>query len=352
MTERTGSGPPGADTAVVGDYLARVLDEPAWRGCAVEIIAGGRSNLTYAVTSPAGELVLRRPPLRAVRPTAHDMVREHRVLSALTGTAVPVPATVHLCTDPDVLGAPFYLMERVHGVIARGALPAGYADEPADRAALGQGLLDVLADLHGVEPAEVGLADFGRPDGYRERQVRRWIGEWEALRDQDRPDLDRLAADLASAVPDGPTGSIVHGDYRLDNVVLHPDRPARVRAVLDWEMSTLGDPLSDLGLLLVYWRQADDEPVAGAAMPSATTLPGFPTRREVADRYASRTGQDVDQLPWYVAFGFFKLAVVVVGILARQRAGAMTGDVAAGMTATIDGLVAGGRRALDTGGLD
>lgn len=344
-------GPPGADPAVVGDYLARVLAEPAWRGCTVEVIAGGRSNLTYAVTCPAGELVLRRPPLRAVRPTAHDMAREHRVLSALAGTAVPVPATLHLCTDPDVLGAPFYLMERVAGVIARAGLPAGYAELPAQREALGYGLLDVLADLHAVPPAEVGLADFGRPDGYRERQVRRWVGEWQALRDQDRPDLDRLAADLAAAVPDGPTGSIVHGDYRLDNVVLHPDRPDRVRAVLDWEMSTLGDPLSDLGLLLVYWRQGGDEPI-GTAMPSATMLAGFPTRRQIADRYAERTGRDLTALPWYMAFGFFKLAVVVVGILARQRAGAMAGDVATGMAATIDGLVAGGRRALDTGGLD
>jgi len=336
---------------VVGRYLAGVLSEPAWLDASVEVIAGGRSNLTYAVSSTAGELVLRRPPLRAVRPTAHDMVREHRVLSALAGTAVPVPATVHLCTDPDVLGAPFYLMERVAGVIARGGLPAGYAAAPADREALGYGLLDVLADLHAVPPAEVGLADFGRPDGYRERQVRRWVGEWEALRDQDRPDLDRLAADLAAAVPAGPSGAIVHGDYRLDNVVLHPDRPEQVRAVLDWEMSTLGDPLSDLGLLLVYWRQAGDAPIGGA-MPSATALPGFPTRRQVAERYAGRTGRDISALPWYVAFGFFKLAVVVVGILARQRAGAMTGDVAAGMAATIGGLVSGGRRALDADGVE
>jgi aminoglycoside phosphotransferase (APT) family kinase protein len=345
-------GPLGADAGVVGRYVARVQNEPAWLDCRVEVISGGRSNLTYTVISSAGELVLRRPPLLAVRPTAHDMVREYRVLTALAGTAVPVPATVHLCTDPDVLGAPFYLMERVTGVIARGALPPGYAEGPAERAAVAHGLLDVLADLHAVPPAEVGLADFGRPDGYRERQVRRWVGEWEALRDQDRPELDRLAADLATAVPDGPSGSIVHGDYRLDNVVLHPDRPDQVRAVLDWEMSTLGDPLADLGLLLVYWRQGTDDPLGGVAVPSATTLPGFPSRRQVADRYAGRTGRDISTLPWYVAFGFFKLAVVVVGILARQRAGAMTGDVASGMAATIDGLAAGGRRALDTGDVE
>jgi aminoglycoside phosphotransferase (APT) family kinase protein len=346
-------GPPGADAGIVGRYLARVLDEPAWLDAAVEIISGGRSNLTYAVTSGAGTLVLRRPPLRAVRPTAHDMVREHRVLSALAGTAVPVPATLHLCTDTDVLGAPFYLMERVDGVIVRGALPAGYATDPADRTALAYGLLDVLADLHAVPPDAVGLADFGRPDGYLQRQVRRWLGEWEALRDQDRPELDRLAADLAVAVPDGPTGSVVHGDYRLDNVVLDPVRPDRVRAVLDWEMSTLGDPLADLGLLIVYWRQGDDDPARSPMpVPSATALPGFPDRRALVSRYAERTGRDVAALPWYVAFGFFKLAVVVVGIVARQRAGAMTEDVGGGMAAVIDGLVAAGRHALGTGGLD
>jgi aminoglycoside phosphotransferase (APT) family kinase protein len=337
---------------VVGPYLARVLAEPAWAGATVEIISGGRSNLTYAVTSAAGTLVLRRPPLRAVRPTAHDMVREHRVLSALAGTAVPVPATVHLCTDPDVLGAPFYLMERVDGVIARESLPAGYAETPADRTALAHGLLDVLADLHAVAPDAVGLADFGRPDGYLARQVRRWVGEWEALRDQDRPELDRLAADLAAAVPDGPTGSVVHGDYRLDNVVLDPARPDRVRAVLDWEMSTLGDPLADLGLLIVYWRQGRDDPARSSPVPSATALPGFPSRQALVSRYAERTGRDVSALPWYVAFGFFKLAVVVVGILARHRAGAMTEDVATGMGAAVDGLVAGGRHALETGGVD
>jgi aminoglycoside phosphotransferase (APT) family kinase protein len=346
-------GPAGAESTVVGPYLARVLDDVAWLDSAVEIISGGRSNLTYSVTSAAGTLVLRRPPLRAVRPTAHDMVREHRVLSALADTAVPVPATIHLCTDPDVLGAPFYLMERVDGVIVRNALPAGYADAPEERTALAYGLLDVLAELHAVAPAAVGLADFGRPDGYLQRQVRRWVGEWEALRDQDRPELDRLAADLATAVPDGTTGSIVHGDYRLDNVVLDRDRPDRVRAVLDWEMSTLGDPLADLGLLVVYWRQGRDAADQGArAVPSATGLPGFPDRRALVSRYAERTGRDVSTLPWYVAFGFFKLAVVVVGIVARQRAGAMTEDVGDGMAAAIDGLVAGGRHALATDDLN
>ena len=337
---------PGADPALVGPYLARVLDDPGWRDCTVELIAGGRSNLTYAVTSGAGTLVLRRPPLRAVRPTAHDMAREHRVLSALTGTAVPVPEPVHLCTDPAVLGAPFYLMCRVDGVIARESFPPGYAESAADRVAATHALVDVLADLHAVDPAAVGLAGFGRPDGYLERQLRRWLGEWEALRDTDRPVVDALAAELARGRPAAaPSGPVVHGDYRLDNVVLDPAHPGRVAAVLDWEMSTLGDPLADLGLLLVYWQQGRP---AGAPVVtrSVTALPGFPTREQVVERYAARTGRDVAALPWYVGLGFFKLAVVVAGIVARARAGAMADDTGAALATVIEPLAEYGREAL------
>ena len=336
---------PGADPAVVGPYLARVLDEPGWRDCTVEVIPGGRSNLTYLVSGRAGSVVLRRPPLRAVRPTAHDVAREHRVLSALAGTAVPVPAPVHLCTDPGVLGAPFYVMQRVDGVIARSSLPEGYADSPAERVAMTHGLVDVLADLHEVDPAAVGLTGFGRPDGYLGRQLRRWLGEWEALRDADRPTVDVLAAELAGRLPDAPSGPVVHGDYRLDNVVLDPADPGRVAAVLDWEMSTLGDPLADLGLLVVYWQQ-DRGGDAAVVTPSVTALPGFPSRAEVVERYAARTGRDVSSLPWYVGFGFFKLAVVVAGILARHRAGAMADNTDDGLAGVIEPLAESGRAAL------
>jgi aminoglycoside phosphotransferase (APT) family kinase protein len=333
---------PGADPRVLGPYLARELDDDRWAEPAVEVIAGGRSNLTYVVTSAAGEMVLRRPPLRAVRPTAHDMTREHRVLSALAGTAVPVPRPLLLCSDPDVLGAPFYLMERVHGVIARSVLPDGYAPAPADRAAMTTALVDVLADLHAVDPAAVGLAGFGRPEGYLERQLRRWSGEWQALRGADLPAVDALAAELVARAPAGVGGPVVHGDYRLDNVVLDPADPARVAAVLDWEMSTLGDPLADLGLLVVYWQPA----AAAAVTPSVTWLPGFPGRSAVVARYAERTGRDVDALPWYVAFGYFKLAVVVAGIVARQRAGAMADNADDGLGASIGPLAEAGRDAL------
>ncbi|MCW2701961.1 MAG: aminoglycoside phosphotransferase, partial [Blastococcus sp.] len=216
------TAPAGADPVVVGPYLARALDEPAWASCTTTLIAGGKSNLTYRVDSAAGSLVLRRPPLGHVLPTAHDMVREHTVLSALAGTAVPVPQVLHLCTDTEVLGGTFYVMERVEGHVCRDTLPAGYADAPDQRRAVGEGLVSVLADLHGVDPAGVGLSEFGRPDGYLERQVRRWGKQWDATRVEGVPGLDALAADLAASVPPSQRSSIVHGDYRLDNTMLHP----------------------------------------------------------------------------------------------------------------------------------
>jgi aminoglycoside phosphotransferase (APT) family kinase protein len=338
----------GADPAVVGPYLARVLEEPAWQQCDVELIAGGKSNLTYRVDSPARSVILRRPPLGHVLPTAHDMVREHTVMSALAATAVPVPRTLHLCTDSDVLGQPFYVMERVEGLICRESLPEGYADEPAQRREIGVGLVDVLAALHSVVPADVGLAEFGRPDGYLERQVRRWVKQWDATRIEGHERLDSLAADLAADVPASQRSTIVHGDYRLDNTMLDATRPGRINAVLDWEMSTLGDPLADLGILLGYWSQADDDGARREAVvvPAATALEGFPTRSEVADLYAERTGLDLTPLPWYVSFAAFKLAVVCAGIVARVRGGAMVGDGFDGIEDRIGPLVEIGRAAL------
>jgi aminoglycoside phosphotransferase (APT) family kinase protein len=323
----------GADPAIVGPYLARVLGDPRWADCAVEIVSGGKSNLTYRVSGTAGELVLRRPPLGNVLPTAHDMVREHTVLAALAGTAVPVPTPLQLCTDPAVLGAPFYVMSYVHGPIVRTALPPGYAETPAERAAITHGLVDTLATLHAVVPAEVGLGDFGRPEGYLERQVSRWTRQWRATADAvahtgAAAGLDSLAAALGRSVPAQPSGSIVHGDFRIDNTVLDPERPGGIAAVLDWEMSTLGDPLADLGLFCVYWVEEGDPAERRAVSPvgSVTGLPGFGTRDDIAERYARASGRDLGDLPWYVAFGSFKLAVVVAGVVARHRAGAMVGD--------------------------
>ncbi|MCW2542846.1 MAG: aminoglycoside phosphotransferase [Frankiales bacterium] len=318
----------GADPAVVGPYLAEALADSAWKDCAVSLIAGGKSNLTYRVDSPAGSLVLRRPPLGHVLPTAHDMGREFRVMSGLQQTDVPVPRMLHFCEDAEVLGQPFYVMERVEGHIVTSKLPPGYAETLEDRTALSNGLVDVLAALHSVDYEAAGLGEFGRPDGYMARQLSRWSKQWDATRIDGMTQVDDLAAALTAQLPTTQRSSIVHGDYRLDNTMLLPTEVGRINAVLDWEMSTLGDPLADLGILLVYWAQESDPELRkqGAPVGAVTSLPGFLTREEVASGYASRTGLDVTDLPWYVAFGFFKLAVVCAGIAMRVKFGAMVGD--------------------------
>jgi aminoglycoside phosphotransferase (APT) family kinase protein len=281
--------------------------------------------------------------------TAHDMVREHRVITALGPTPVPVPRTLHLCTDTDVLGAPFYVMERVRGIHVVKEFPPGYADTPDQRRAVAERLVDVLADLHAVDYDAVGLAEFGRPEGFAARQVRRWTKQWDATRDQDRPGLDALAARLAETVPTTQRSSIVHGDYRLDNCLLDPEAPGTIKAVLDWEMSTLGDPLTDIGMMFVYWPEAGEE--RASSMSPVTTLPGFLTRREVAERYAARTGTDLSALNWYVGFAYFKFAAIVAGIVARSAAGAMAGKDTAGYADRIDPCVELGRAALDDGAI-
>jgi aminoglycoside phosphotransferase (APT) family kinase protein len=318
----------GADPDVVGALLADVLHDPRWLTCDVALIAGGKSNLTYRVASDAGEVILRRPPLGHILPTAHDMVREHRVIAALEGTAVPVPRTLYLGDADSALGAPFYVMERVVGHICRNALPPGYADEPHERAAVGHALVDVLAALHTTDPGAVGLEEFGRPAGFMERQLRRWSKQWEASRADELPALDALRDELVRTLPPERVHSIVHGDYRLDNTVLHPTAPGRIIAVLDWEMSTLGDPLTDLGALLAFWSEDADADVLSAAriVAPVTAAAGFPSRAEVIARYAEKTGFDVSDAAWYQAFAFFKLAVVCQGIAARAAGGAMVGS--------------------------
>jgi aminoglycoside phosphotransferase (APT) family kinase protein len=318
----------GAEPELVGPLLADALVDERWRDCDVALISGGKSNLTYRVSCDAGEVVLRRPPLGHILPTAHDMVREHRVLSALEATGVPVPRTLHLGDAGSALGVPFYVMERVLGHVCRNALPPGYAETPEARRAVGEALVDVLAELHALDPASVGLAEFGRPAGFMERQLRRWTQQWEATKVRDEPSLDRVLAGLRRTLPREHPGAIVHGDFRLDNAVLHPTRPGEIAAVLDWEMSTLGDPLTDLGALLAFWSEEDDGEVLAAAriVAPVTAADGFPSRAQVIERYAARTGFDVSGVGFYQAFAFFKLAVVCQGIAARAAGGAMVGS--------------------------
>jgi aminoglycoside phosphotransferase (APT) family kinase protein len=315
----------GIDVDRVGQWFTETIDgvEPPF---GFELIAGGRSNLTYRVTDGAGRhFALRRPPRSHVLPTAHDMAREYRVISALGPTVVPVPVTFGLCRDEAVNGAPFYVMEFVEGHIVRDAETAERDLDLQARRRAGESIADTLAALHAVDVDSVGLGDFAKREGYIERQLRRW---YEQFRNSpvDGVDTttiisavhDRLAADIPSQMGT----AIVHGDYRLDNTVLGSD--GAVRAVLDWEICTLGDPLADLGLLMVYWTDAGDEAALLGVTP--TTVPGFPPRSEIRRRYQAASGRDLERLDFYIAFGYWKLACILQGVYARYVGGAAAGD--------------------------
>ncbi len=305
------------------------------------MFAGGRSNLTYAVTDGTNRWVLRRPPLGHVLPTAHDMAREYTVLDALHRAAYPVPAPIRLCTDPAVIGAPFYLMQHVDGRIYREVEALESLGPEAVRTLI-MSLVDKLADLHALDYAAIGLGDFGHPDGFNARQVRRWKKQLDASRSRAVSGIEELHARLAAVVPDG-GASVVHGDYRLDNVLIGPGHA--INAVLDWEMSTLGDPLSDLALMLVYTRR----PMLtrdGNPYPSID-VPGHPSLDDMTQRYAQRSGRDVSDLHWYVGFAAFKLAVILEGVHYRFVHGQTVGegfDTIGAMTAP---LVAQGHAALE-----
>ncbi|WP_068691731.1 phosphotransferase family protein [Thermobifida halotolerans] len=305
------------------------------------LIAGGRSNLTYRLTDGRADWVLRRPPVGHVLPTAHDMAREYRVIDALHGTGVPVPAPVVLCRDRDVLGADFYVMERVEGPVLRGAEDtAGLAPEEAERCALS--LVETLVALHATDPAV--LEGFGRPEGFTARQVSRWARQWSLSATRELPEVAELVGRLERAVPPAQRVSVVHGDYRLDNVIFAPDGGG-IAAVIDWELSTLGDPLTDLGLLLVYWDPVTED-VTGTRH-AASANPGFPDRDALARAYADASGLDLSPLDFYVAFGYLKLAVIAEGIHSRYLAGQTVGEGFERAGAAVPRLVAAGLAVLD-----
>jgi aminoglycoside phosphotransferase (APT) family kinase protein len=283
------------------------------------LIAGGHSNLTFRVDDSAGGAwVLRRPPLGHVLATAHDMSREHRIISALGPTDVPVPPAVGLCSDESVNGAPFYVMEFVEGRVIRDAAAARELPIEARRRA-GVSIADTLAKIHAVEPDEVGLGELGKKEGYIARQLKRWYGQWNQSKTRELPAIDEVHDALSARIPDQGRPSVVHGDYRLDNCMTDDD--GNVIAVLDWEICTLGDPLADVGLLMVYWNEPDDE---ASSLPTAPTMvEGFSSRREVLDRYAEVSGRDLSDIDFYVAFGYWKLACIVEGVYARYVGGAM-----------------------------
>jgi aminoglycoside phosphotransferase (APT) family kinase protein len=333
-----------------------------------ELIAGGRSNLTFAVTDAEGRrVVLRRPPMSHVLPTAHDMGREFRIISALLPTPVPVATPLGYCDDEAVNERPFYVMDFVDGYILRGSAEGEAAlDEPTRRVA-GEDLVDVLAAIHAVDVDAVGLGSLARRDGYIERQLRRWHGQFQQSQQAAReigvyrpvPLIDEVHALLAARVPPQHGTAIVHGDYRIDNTVISAQ--GRVQAVLDWELCTLGDALADVGTLMAYWsdqpvadigqvqpdtQQAGSSEFGATAQLAATALPGFPSRAEVAERYAARSGRDVSDLGFYTAFAYWKLACILEGVYVRYAARAMSADHGAA-DALRPGVEDRARRALE-----
>jgi aminoglycoside phosphotransferase (APT) family kinase protein len=342
------SGPEGlGDLARLADHVAAELGPGFFAGLPrAELVEGGKSNLTYHVTDGTQSWALRRPPLGHVLPTAHDMSREFRLISALAPTTVPVPQPVLLITDPDVLGSTFYLMEWVDGTVYR---TAGQTADlaPARAAALVESMLDVLADVHSLDPASVGLGDFGRPVGFLDRQLRRWLAQLDASRSRPLPGIDELHATLSRTLPESPAPAILHGDYRLDNLIIGADDS--IAAVVDWEMTTVGDPLTDVGLLLVYWDGLSGLP--GSVSEAVGPASPFPRGDALIDGYSRRTGADLATLPWYVAFGYFKLAVINEGIYYRHAHGQTVGAGFEHMGDHTAALVQLGHRTLRAGAL-
>ena len=331
----TGAVPAGVDLDALRPFFAEHVDGSAGGPLSASLIVGGRSNLTYVISEDERSWVLRRPPLGHVLPTAHDMRREYQVLTALTGTDVPVPAPIAFCGDEAVIGAPFYVMTRIDGVVVRSADDAAGLSPDQARAA-SESLVEVLVRIHAVDPDAVGLGGFGRPQGYLERQVRRWVEQWERSKTRELPVVDEVARRLRAALPPPAGAGVVHGDYRLDNTILDAADYGTVRAVVDWEMATLGDPLADLGLWIVYLSDAGALVVGRPGTQRSN--PGFLGTDELAAAYARLSGRDLTTLDFYVVLGFLKLAVIAEGITARFLSGRTVGD---------DGKLGGRSEGLD-----
>jgi aminoglycoside phosphotransferase (APT) family kinase protein len=307
------------DTAKLSAWLESTLSLEG--ELSVQQFPSGYSNLTYLVSKGGTELVLRRPPVGAQVKSGHDMHREFRVLSALSRVYPPAPRPLGRCDDDSILGAPFYVMERRRGIILRRTFPKGLTVDAPMLRRMCEALVDQLAALHAVDFAAAGLADLGKPEGYVRRQVEGWSDRWTKAKTEDVPDIEALSSWLRERVPPETDATLVHNDFKFDNVVLDPDDPTRIVAVLDWEMCTLGDPLLDLGTTLGYWAEPSDDPAWRAMAFGPTAMPGALTRREIAERYAERTGRDVANMLYYYAFALLKIAVIVQQIYFRWKKG-------------------------------
>lgn len=319
-----GTGPvrPGEelDLAKLDPYLRSRFPEAAGP-LVVEQFPRGHSNLTYGIRLGERQMVLRRPPFGSSVKTAHDMGREYRVLAKLHAAYRPAPQALVYCEDESVLGAPFYLMERIQGVILRRDPPAGLRLPAETARRLSESFMDNLATLHGLDCEAIGLAELGKPQGYIERQVNGWTKRYYGSQTDDIPAVETVAAWLRERMPPGGGASLIHNDYKYDNVVLNPGDLTRIVGVLDWEMCTLGDPLMDLGSTLSYWIEPHDPEDLQRLRWGPTTLPGSLTRQELADRYSARTGRTVSDLVFYYVFGLFKTAVIAQQIYYRYHHG-------------------------------
>lgn len=308
------------DVRQLSGYLAGKLPGSD-QALTVRQFGGGAANLTYLLDYESHEYVLRRPPLGPVAASAHDMSREFRVLSVLYQALPYAPRAFLFCDDESVIGAPFFVMERRHGVVVRKSMPEAFAGQPDAGRRMSEALVDALAEFHAVDYEALGLSDLGKPDGFIDRQIEGWNRRWHAARTTDLADMDAVYAWLKANQPDNAFVSLVHNDYKLDNVMLAANDPGRIVAIFDWDMCTLGDPLSDLGALLTYWTEPEDPPYLQATAMMPVGYPGFLSRSELVTRYAEKSGRAVEHIHFYHALGLFRLTVIVAQIYIRYRRG-------------------------------
>ena len=314
------------DLEAVEQYLREHVDDVPEGELRVSQFPSGASNLTYLLKIGDWEGVLRRPPLGPVPPKAHDMGRESGILEKLNAVYPLAPRPYFFCEDESVIGTPFYVMERRTGVVLDDSFPDGVESDEEMRRGISRTLVDTLVELHAVDVREAGLGDLGKPDGFLQRQTEGWISRYEKAKTDEIEEVEPLTDWLARDIPESPPPTVIHNDYKLNNLVLDPEDLTQVRAVLDWEMATVGDPLFDLAVSLSYWIEADDPEELKAVMPTVTATPGFMTRKELIDLYAKESGRDLSEMHWYVVFGYFKLAGILQQIYARWKNGQTTDE--------------------------
>ena len=307
------------------EYL-RGRIEGDWDDLSIEQFPGGHSNLTYLVKAGGREFVLRRAPLGPVAPKAHDMAREFAVLQAVHPHFPEAPRVYHLCEDPAVIGAVFFVMDRRRGAIIRDSVPPGMEGNPAYARTVSEAFIDTQARMHAIDIRRTGLIALGKPEGFIERQVRGWADRWNRAKTEELPAMDSVVAWLIERLPASTEATLVHNDYKLDNVMLREGTPHTIEAVLDWEMTTVGDPLADVGLTLCYWAWANAPEVRAAGIPDITSQPGWYTREQFIERYAAQTGRDLSNVGYYEVLGVFKLAVIIQQIYYRFWRGQTTDE--------------------------